>query len=426
MIVCQNLDKGYGGKPALINFSYRFEPGHIYAILGPNGSGKSTLMKMIAGLVKPSAGQVLVDDHPLTYKDKATIAYMPTEPYFFSYMTGLQAAKYYEDFFTDFSMERFQWMTERMQLNPAMKLNTYSTGMMAKFKVALNVARNPKMMMLDEPLNGIDMIAREEVTAGIMNGISRDAVILISSHLIEDLERIADHVLFIREGRLVVSGSTAGFREKYGKSMTDMYREIFGAAILYGAPMPGQPYVMPGQAYMVPGQPYMVPGQAYVVPGQPYMVPGQPYAVPGQPYAVPGQPYVVPGQSYAVPGQPYVTPAPSDGIPGQTPSQPYAAPGPAEGASSQPYAAPGPAQGTSSQPYAAPGPAGGAPSQPYAAPGPARGGQPQPYVVPAAPVRPYIPPAPDPMYSDPIEPVQNPYRPRGATETPEDFDNPLA
>ena len=334
MIICQNLEKRYGGKTALTGFNFQFAPGHIYAILGPNGSGKSTLMRMIAGLVKPTSGQVIVDDHPLTYKDKATIAYMPTEPYFFSYMTGNQAAKYYQDFFEDFSMEKFQWLIAQLQLDPAAKLSTYSTGMMAKFKVALNVARNPKMMMLDEPLNGIDMIAREEVTAGIVNGINRDAAILVSSHLIEDLERIADYVLFIKEGHLVVSGPTATFREQYGKSMTDMYREIYGAAILYSAPYG---------------------------------------AVPGQPYAVQaGQPYAQP-----VSGQPYVVPA----------AQPNAVP-------------------TAGQPYVAPG------VQPNAVP-PAG----QSFII--------QPPAPG-MTSAPVDPVQNPYRAGGASETPEDFDNPLA
>ena len=102
MIICQHLSKMYNGRYALEDFNFTFEPGHIYAILGPNGSGKSTLMKTLAGLVKPSSGQVFVDDHELTYHDKKTIAYMPTEPYFYSYMSAMQAAKYYQDFSQDF------------------------------------------------------------------------------------------------------------------------------------------------------------------------------------------------------------------------------------------------------------------------------------------------------------------------------------
>jgi ABC-2 type transport system ATP-binding protein len=232
MISCDNLSKMYSGKYALSEFNFTFSPGHIYAILGPNGSGKSTLMKSLAGLVKPSAGRIIVDDHELTYLDKQHIAYMPTEPYFYNYMTAKQAAEYYRDFFDDFSMEKFNWFMSRMGLNQTTKLRAYSTGMMAKFKLVLNVSRNPHLLMLDEPLNGIDMLAREEVTAGILQGIDRSAAVLISSHLIEDLERIADYVLFIKEGRLVVHGYVGSFREQYGKSMTDMYREIYGSMIL--------------------------------------------------------------------------------------------------------------------------------------------------------------------------------------------------
>ena len=248
MIICDHIGKVYGRRYALQDFSFTFAPGHIYAVLGPNGSGKSTLMKMIAGLVKPSEGQISMGDHPLNWKDKQTIAYMPTEPYFYNYMTGLQVAKYYQDFFTDFNMERFQWFMQVLQLDPEMKVREFSTGMLAKFKVAVNISRNPAVLMLDEPLNGIDMIARDEVLTAIMQGFNPNTAVLISSHLIEDLEKIADHVLFIREGKLIVSGSAEEFRSKYGKSMTDMYREIFGNALLYGQGMfPGmQQGMQPG------------------------------------------------------------------------------------------------------------------------------------------------------------------------------------
>ena len=237
MIICDHIGKAYGKRYALQDFSYTFVPGHIYAILGPNGSGKSTLMKMIAGLVKPSEGQIYMADHPLSWEDKRYVAYMPTEPYFFDYMTGIQVANYFQDFFDDFSMERFQWFMQVMQLNPEMKVRDFSTGMMAKFKVAINISRNASVMMLDEPLNGIDMIARDEVGAAIRQGFNPNTAVLISSHLIEDLEKVADYVLFIREGSLLMSGAAEEFRTKYGKSMSDMYREIFGNVLFYGQGM---------------------------------------------------------------------------------------------------------------------------------------------------------------------------------------------
>ena len=337
MIRCENLEKRYGNSTALRNFSFTFAPGHIYALLGPNGSGKSTLMKSLAGLVKPSAGRIMVEDHELSYKDKQTIAYMPTEPYFYNYMTAMQVAKYYQDFFTDFSMDKFTWTMSRLGLDPAKKVAAYSTGMMAKFKVALNVSRNPKLLMLDEPLNGIDMLAREEVAACIMQGIDRNAIVMISSHLIEDLERIADYVIFLKEGDLVLNGFAAGFREKYGKSMTDMYRDVYGSMILNaGFGYPGQvPIGMqggyPGQyvGQGIPGQ-YIAPQQGqFVVPGVPvqgqYVAPQQgQFVVPGAP--VQGQ-YVAPQQGqFGVPGQNVAPQQGQFGVPGAPVQGQYVAP----------------------------------------------------------------------------------------------------
>ena len=227
MIRCEQVGKKYKSKWALNNFNFEFIPGHIYALLGPNGSGKSTLMKSVAGLVKPNSGTIYFENEPLNYTHKAQIAYMPTEAYFYNYMTAMQAAKYYQDFFTDFNIDKFLYVMNIMNLNPEQKIKEYSSGMMAKFKVALNISRNPKVLMLDEPLNGIDMIAREEVLNNIVMGINSDSVVMISSHLIDELEKVADYALFIREGSLAVCGEIEMFREQYGKSMEDIYREVY-------------------------------------------------------------------------------------------------------------------------------------------------------------------------------------------------------
>ena len=447
MIVCQDLSKHYGGKYALSGLNFTLQPGHIYALLGPNGSGKSTWMKILAGLVKPSAGKVYVDDHQLSFNDKRQIAYMPTEPYFYSYMTAIQAAKYYQDFFEDFNMEKFRWTMQQMGLDPSMKVRAYSTGMMAKFKVALNVSRNPRLLMLDEPLNGIDMLAREEVTAGIMQGIDRNSIVMISSHLIEDLERIADYVIFLREGQMVVHGPVASFREQYGKSMTDMYREIFGAAVLFG--MPGQmPYGAQGmqgygpqgmqgygpqgmQGYGPQGMPGYgpqgyVPPQGYGPQGTSQGQPGQ-YAAPGR-YAATGQ-YGAQDVSQGQPGQ-YGAQGMPQGQPGQYaatgqygPQGQYGAQDVSQGQPGQ-YGAQDMPQGQPGQ-YAAPGQYGpqgqygaqdvsqGQPGQ-YAAPGATQG---QPGQLPNGALGPL--------------PIESRYAPSTRfqstlSEDPSDFDNPLA
>ena len=330
MVRLEHVGKRYGSKYALQDINFRFLPGHIYALLGPNGSGKSTLMKSIAGLVKPTEGTIYFEDQPLHFSHKARIAYMPTEPYFYNYMTGQQAAKYYQEFFDDFNMDKFHWTMQQMQLNPGQKLRTFSTGMMAKFKVALNVSRNPRVLMLDEPLNGIDMLAREEVTGSIMTGIDRSAAVIVSSHLIEDLERIADYVLFIKDGHLVVSGFIANFRKQYGKSMSDMYREIYGFQGFQ--PYPGttpfgmQPgFDMPRQGYGAPQQGYGAPQQGYGAPRQGYGAPQQGYGAPQQGYGQQG--YGAPQQGYGAPQQSYVAPQQGYGAPQQSYGQPdYTAP----------------------------------------------------------------------------------------------------
>ncbi len=226
MIICDHLGKEYDRGYVLEDFSFSFAPGYIYALLGPDGCGKTTLMKMIDGLVKPTTGGVYMDDRILAYSDKSSVAYMPTDHYLYDYMSGMQAAKYYRDFYPDFQPDKFMWYMNIMGMDPQMKIRKYSTGMMTKLKVALTMSRNAQMLMLDEPLNGLDPITREHMTNWIRQGFDRRGALLISSPLIEDLEGTADYVIFLRDGRLQASGYSAEFRQKYGKSMTELYREM--------------------------------------------------------------------------------------------------------------------------------------------------------------------------------------------------------
>ncbi len=163
--------------------------GNIYALLGPNGSGKSTLMKMIAGLTKPTSGSITFDNRPLSYKAKAHIAYMPTEAYFFNYMTCRDVGKYYDDFFEDFSFTKYMELLQKLDLNPKLKVREMSSGMMAKLKIAATLSRNAEVIMLDEPLNGIDIIARETIINTIVSNITDDTAVLMSSHLVDELEK---------------------------------------------------------------------------------------------------------------------------------------------------------------------------------------------------------------------------------------------
>lgn len=227
MLECSNLKKTYFNKTAVENISLSLEKGKIYALLGPNGSGKTTFMKMIAGLVKPTQGTIIYENKPIGVESKREVAYMSTEPYFYSFMTVESVGKYYDDFFEDFSMEQYKKLVTDMELDLKDKVNKLSSGMMAKVKLAATLARKAKLYMLDEPLNGIDLIAREKIVTAILNAANEESTIVLSSHLVDELESVVDSVIFIKNGKNVLLGEAESIREERGKSIVDLYKEIY-------------------------------------------------------------------------------------------------------------------------------------------------------------------------------------------------------
>ena len=228
MLECKNLVKRFGSRTAVDNVSLTLAPGHIYAMLGPNGSGKTTWMKMVAGLIKPTAGTITFEGSPINVKTREDIAYMSTEPYFYNWMSVRSVGKYYQDFFKDFSMERYQRLLERMDLKEDLKTKALSTGMMAKLKIAVTMARASKVILLDEPLNGIDLIAREEIIRIIKEASSPSLILVLSSHLVEELENVSDQAIFLKNSHLVASYDIAALHASEGKTIVDRYREIYG------------------------------------------------------------------------------------------------------------------------------------------------------------------------------------------------------
>ena len=228
MVECVNLRKKYMTVTAVEDISLNIQAGKMYALLGPNGSGKTTLMKMIAGLTRQTSGTLLYEGQPIGVESKKHIAYMPTESYFYSYMNCLDIGKYYSDFFEDFSMEKYHQMLKRMELTEELKTKKLSTGMMAKLKIAVTMARNAKLYLLDEPLNGIDLLARDEIMKSILEVIDPDVTLVISSHLVDELERVADAAIFMKEGKMVRQCMVEELRSSEKKSVVDLYREIYG------------------------------------------------------------------------------------------------------------------------------------------------------------------------------------------------------
>ena len=224
----REVTKNYGSKTAVNGVSLQLESGLVYAMLGPNGSGKTTWMKMVAGLVKPSMGEILYEGNPIGKESKKEIAYMSTEPYFYNWMSVADVGKYYEDFFEDFSMEKYRQMLSRMELTEDMKAKKLSSGMMAKLKIAVTMARKAKVYLLDEPLNGIDLLARDQIMTSILEAMDPNVTLVISSHLVDELERVADAAIFMKDGRLVRQCMIEDLRMKENKSVVDLYREIYG------------------------------------------------------------------------------------------------------------------------------------------------------------------------------------------------------
>ncbi len=233
MLEIQDVTRKFGSKIGVANASLTVEPGKVYALLGPNGSGKTTLMKMIAGLMMPTSGKILYEGQPVGRRSKACVAYMPTESYFYSYMTIRDAGKYYRDFFADFDYSRFEETLRRMDLNPKDRIDKLSSGMNAKLRLALILSRDAKLMMFDEPLNGVDILTRAQVIDEIIRCRDGGRAMIISTHLVDELEPYIDHAVFMKYGLIVKEGSLQEITAE--KSLTDVYME------LYAPPVPAMP-----------------------------------------------------------------------------------------------------------------------------------------------------------------------------------------
>ena len=228
MLELTHVTRRYGAKPAVSDVSLTLSPGKTYAMLGPNGSGKTTLMKMVAGLIRPTSGDIRFDGQPIGPDTKAQIAYMPTESYFYPYMSIEDAGRYYRDFFEDFDLERYHATLARMELNPKDKIRALSSGMNAKVRLALTLSRSAKLMMFDEPLNGVDILTRAQVVDEIIRSRREGRSMLISTHLVDELEEHIDAAICMKNGVLARMGDRA---ELAGEgTLTDLYLKIYGPA----------------------------------------------------------------------------------------------------------------------------------------------------------------------------------------------------
>ena len=223
----ENLCRSYRGKMALNNVCLTLSGGDTCLLLGPNGSGKTTMMKIIAGLVSPSSGSVLVSGEPLKTAHKNQIAYMPTENFFYNYMNVLDAGRYYADFFSDFSLDDFKSAVSRAELDLKAPVRTLSSGMAAKLRLCLTLNRHAPIMMFDEPINGVDMLTRDWVLSEIAAMRDAGRILLISTHLVEEAEHLANCIACLKNGNLVAAGPVDELCRDI--SLEDLYRRIYAS-----------------------------------------------------------------------------------------------------------------------------------------------------------------------------------------------------
>ena len=226
MLELRNVTKRYLRRTALDDVSLQIAPGSTCLLLGPNGSGKTTMMKLIAGLARPTSGEILFDGAPIGKASKARVAYMPTENYFYSYMSVKDAGKYYADFFEDFDPARFDRMLSDMELDPADRVRQLSSGMAAKLRLSLTLSRDAGLMMFDEPLNGVDILTRTQTIDAILAGRREGRTMLISTHLVDELEDVVDTTVFLKKGKLVMAGPKAEICA--GRTLKELYIEVYG------------------------------------------------------------------------------------------------------------------------------------------------------------------------------------------------------
>lgn len=227
IVQCMGLTKTYGGKIALNQIYLNLERGRIIGLLGPNGSGKTTLIKIINGLLNPTAGEILINGQKPGVETKYRISYLPERTYLHPGMKVMEMVQYFQDFYPDFRAERAYDMLARLQIQPYERLKNLSKGTKEKVQLILVMSRDADLYVLDEPIAGVDPASRDYILHTIVQNYNRNATILLSTHLIADVESILDEVVFIRYGNIILQAGAEQIRRNEGKSIDRFFREVF-------------------------------------------------------------------------------------------------------------------------------------------------------------------------------------------------------
>lgn len=222
-----NVTKAYGHKEALTNVNFALERGKIVGLLGPNGSGKTTIMKLINGLIQPTSGTVLINGIAPGIDSKKAISFLPDRTYLNNWMRVRDTFDMFGDFYTDFDRVKAEDMLKSLQIDGSAPLKSLSKGTLEKVQLILVMARKAQLYLLDEPIAGVDPAARDYILRTILNNYGDDSTILLSTHLITDVEKIFEHVLFIKNGQIDLQGNVDDIRAQYNNSIDGLFREVY-------------------------------------------------------------------------------------------------------------------------------------------------------------------------------------------------------
>ncbi|MGI6449239.1 MAG: ABC transporter ATP-binding protein [Desulfitobacteriia bacterium] len=227
ILECHGLTKKFGTKTALSDISLKLERGQIIGLLGPNGSGKSTLLKLANDLLTPTSGKILINGSKPGIETKKIVSYLPEKTYLNDWMRVQQIIDLFADFYQNFNRDKAYEMLKSLNINPKDRLKTLSKGTKEKVQLILVMSREAELYLLDEPIGGVDPAARDYILKTILSNYNEQATVLISTHLISEIENILDYVIFINHGQVVLTSSVDDIRDKEGKSVDVLFREVF-------------------------------------------------------------------------------------------------------------------------------------------------------------------------------------------------------
>lgn len=227
ILQCSHITKKFGSLTALDDVSFTIEPGRIVGLLGPNGSGKSTFIKLATGLLTPTSGTITICDLPVSAETKRRVSYLPDKNYLNDGLKINQILDYFHDFYDNFDLNKAYEMLQRLNIDPKSRLKTLSKGTKEKVQLILVMSRNADLYLLDEPIGGVDPAARDYILNTILSNYNEQGSIIISTHLISDIEPVLDDIIFIKDGSIVLTSSVDAIREENGKSVDALFREVF-------------------------------------------------------------------------------------------------------------------------------------------------------------------------------------------------------